>query len=270
MPASVVFLLVEGPHDAEFMGRLLRERGFAPRIKLSAIPHRFHDLFPAKYPATEETPLIERHPVPGFYQNADQWLIMLVGGGSKSSTTLAAALRSARIAEFTPDAIGVFIDQDQDATPEEARSRFIDEFEKEEDLPVMLDLNIEPGTVVQGLPRVGLFVLPDNRNTGALEDLLLDCGEENNKALKHKALAFRDDALANAQLTADDLNEYGKPGGPKHISKSKKAWVGAMGAILVPAAAIQNSIRKNRWLEGAALNLPRIKAVTKFLDELIA
>ena len=43
-----------------------------------------------------------------------------------------------------------------------------------------------------------------------------------------------------------------------------------MGAMLVPAAAIQNSIRKNRWLEGEALKLPRIKALQKFLDELTA
>jgi hypothetical protein len=270
MPANTIFLLVEGPHDAEFMARLLKARGFEQRTKLSAIPKPFHDLFPAKYPATEETPLIERHPVPGFYQNADQWLIMLVGGGSKSSITLAAALRSARIAEFTPDAIGVFVDQDQEATPEDARDRFIDEFIKEEDLPVTLNFKFQPGTVVQDQPRVGLFVLPDNQNTGALEDLLLDCGEENYKELKDKALAFRDDTLLNAQLTTDDLKEYGQPAGQKHISKKKKAWVSAMGAILVPAAAIQNSIRKNRWLEGAALNLPKIQAVSKFLDELIA
>lgn len=270
MPANTIFLLVEGPHDAEFMARLLKQRGFEQRIRLSAIPQRFHDLFPAKYPATEETPLIDRHPVPGFYQNADQWLITLVGGGAKSSITLAAALRSARIAGFSPDAIGVFIDQDQESTPEDARGRFIDEFSKEEDLPVTLDFTITPGTVVQGQPRVGLFVLPDNQNTGALEDLLLDCGEANYKSLKDKAQAFRDDALLNGLLSADDLREYGQAGGQKHISKQKKAWVSAMGAMLLPAAAIQNSIRKNRWLTGPALDLPRIQSVQQFLDDLIA
>jgi len=270
MPANITFLLVEGPHDAEFMARLLMLRGFEQRTTLSAIPAYFQKLFPADFPATDETPLIERPPVPGFYENADQWLIMLVGGGSKSSVTLAAALRSARIAGFDPDSVGVFVDQDQDATPEDARGRFIDEFNKEEDLPVTLNFTIQPGTVVEGQPRIGFFVLPDNQNTGALEDLLLDCGEENYKALKDKALTFRDDTLANAQLTANDLKEYGQPGGQKHISKQKKAWVSAMGAILVPAAAIQNSIRKNRWLTGPALNLPKIQAVQKFLDDLIA
>ncbi len=270
MPVNTIFLLVEGPHDAEFMARLLKQWGFEQRIRLSAIPPRFHDLFPANYPATEATPLIERHPVPGFYQNTHQWLVMLIGGGSKSAITLAAGLRSARIAEFTPDAIGVFVDQDQDATPEDARDRFIDEFNKEEDLPVTLNFKIQPGTVVQDQRRVGLFVLPDNHNTGALEDLLLECGEKNYKALRDKALTFRDDTLANAQLTADDLREYGQPARQKHISKQKKAWVSAMGAILVPAAAIQNSIRKNRWLEGDALKLPRIQAVQKFLHDLIS
>jgi len=90
------------------------------------------------------------------------------------------------------------------------------------------------------------------------------------KELKDLALAFRDHALASGQLNAAEMEEYGLQDGQKYISKKKKAWVSAMGAILVPAAAIQNSIRKNRWLEGPALDLPRIKAVQKFLDDLIA
>lgn len=270
MPANITFLLVEGPHDAEFMARLLKLRGFKQRTTLSAIPGHFQKLFPSDFPATEDTPLTDRHPVPGFYQNAGQWLVMLIGGGSKAAMTLGMALKRSRIAGFVPDAVGVMVDQDQDATPEAARDRFTAEYGKEEDLPVSLDFTIQPGTVTEATPRCGLFVLPDNHHTGALEDLLLECGEENYKALKDKAQTFRDDTLTNAQLTAEDLKEYGEPGGQKHISKQKKAWVSAMGAILVPAAAIQNSIRKNRWLEGAALNLPRIQAVQRFLDDLIA
>lgn len=274
MAENITFLLVEGPHDAEFVARLLKLRDFEQRKTISSIPELYRKLIPKDYPARDdngkEVPLTDPHPVPRFYQNSDRWLFILIGGGSKSAQTLAKALRTSRIAGFSANAIGVILDQDLEATPDEARDKFIAEFAKEQDLPEPLDFRVTPGSVNHGSPRVGLFVLPDNKNTGALEDLLLECGEEQYKALKDQALSYRDNALANADLTSEDLSSYGKPEGDKHISKKKKAWVGAMGAILMPSAAIQNSIRENRWLEGAALNLPNIKAIAKFIDDLIA
>lgn len=255
------------------MARLLKLKGFEQMKTLSNIPEQYRKLVPKDYPVKDETgreaPLIDPHPVPRFYQNEGQWVFILIGGGSKSAKTLAKALRVAGLSGFTPEAVGVMLDQDLEATPMEARDLFIAQFNKEKDIPI-LDFAIQPGTLVEGPPRVGLFVLPDNLSTGALEDLLLECGEENYKELKRFALTFRDDALANGQLTADDLRSYGQSAGQKRTSKLKKAWVGAMGAILVPAAAIQNSIRDNRWLEGPALDLPRVKALQKFLDDLIA
>jgi hypothetical protein len=103
-----------------------------------------------------------------------------------------------------------------------------------------------------------------------LEDLLLECGETQYKELKDKAESFRNEAFANARLTAADVAVYGNQGGQKHLSKQKKAWVSAMGAILMPSAAIQNSIRDNRWVEDNALALPRIQELQRFLDGLIA
>jgi len=274
MPANITFLLVEGPHDAEFMARLLNLHGFEQRKTVSAIPELYRKLIPKDYPAKnekgKEVPLTDPHPVPRFYQNAGRWLFILIGGGSKSAQTLAKALRTSRIAGFTVDAIGVILDQDLEATPEEARDKFIAEFTKEPDLPITADFNIKPGILVQGPPRLGLFVLPDNNHTGALEDLLLECGEVQYKALKDEALSFRDDALGNADLTANDLKVYGPQGGLKEISKQKKAWVSAMGAVLMPSVAIQNSIRDSRWLEDKALALPKGQAVQKFIDDLIA
>lgn len=274
MPANITFLLVEGPHDAEFMARLLAMRGFSQKKKVSEIPDIYRRLIPKDYPAMnekgKEAPLTDPHPVPRFYENAGRWVFILIGGGSKAPQTLAKALRTSRLAGFSVDAIGVILDQDLEAAPEEARDKFIVEFAKEQDLPLEVGFNLTPGAVVKGPPSLGLFVLPDNQNTGALEDLLLQCGEVHYKSLMDKALAFRDDALANAGLTPMDFKDYGPKDGLKEISKKKKAWVSTMGAILMPSVAIQNSIRENRWLEGDTLALPTIRNVQKFLDDLIA
>lgn len=85
-----------------------------------------------------------------------------------------------------------------------------------------------------------LCELPDNNNTGALEDLLLECGDVNYKDLKDLAMKFRDDARAETALVEELRCEYGANGGQKHASKCKKTWVRAMGAVLVPVAVIQN------------------------------
>ena len=54
MPANVTFLLVEGPHDAEFMARLLKLRGFEQRTAVSDIPDIYRRLIPRDYPAKDE------------------------------------------------------------------------------------------------------------------------------------------------------------------------------------------------------------------------
>lgn len=270
MGAPLIFLLVEGRHDAEFLARLLALKGFIRRSKLSQLPENLRQLIPNKFPATDKARLTDPHPVPGFFQTADQWLAMLVGGGGESAPRLRNALRTATKEGFPPDSVGVFIDQDQFPAPEDSRDAFIQECHKNDGLPGGLDFSIKPGAVLEGSPRRGLFVLPDNSATGALEDILLECGEANYPLLKERAKDFRDDALANCNLSEADLKDYGVPGGQKHISKQKKAWISAMGAVLIPSAAIQNSIRENRWLEGGSLQLERVKAISGFLDKLVA
>lgn len=269
MTASMIFLLVEGRHDAEFMARLLKLRGFEIRDKLSAIPKHFHKLFPDCFPANDKTRLTQPHPVPGFYEAEGKWLVMLIGGGGEAALRLRNALRTAGMNGFPPDAIGVVIDQDQFPTSVDARDAFILECQKTEGLPGGINLRSTPGIVVDGSPRTGLFVLPDNLHTGALEDILLQCGETNYKQLKDRALAFRDEALTDCGLLPQDTASYGESRGQKDISKRKKAWVSAMGSILVPAAAIQISIRDNRWVAGDALELPCVKALAEFLAKLI-
>lgn len=270
MKAQLIFLLVEGRHDAEFLARLLALKSFVRKTRLTELPENLREIFPRKFPASDSARLTDPHPVPGFFESQGRWLVMLVGGGGESAPRLRNALHIAWKEGFPPDAVGVFLDQDQLPSPTDARDAFVQECKKKEGLPGSIDFNLVPGSVLEGTPRRGLFVLPDNANPGALEDILLECGDVNYSQLKARALEFREEALANCSLTPDDLKDYGVKGGQKHISKRKKAWISAMGAILTPAAAIQNSIRENRWIEGLALKLDRVKAISTFLDQIIA
>jgi hypothetical protein len=69
-------------------------------------------------------------------------------------------------------------------------------------------------------------------------------------------------ALQSSELTSDDLKDIQKPAG------KNKAVIGAMASVLRPGKAVQVSLQDNRWLKGAALESPRIKAVQDFLKAL--
>ena len=118
-----------------------------------------------------------------------------------------------------------------------------------------------PGTVTTA-PHVGAFVLPDNVNSGTLEDLLLECAAHEYATLLASATTHVEAATADVSLVADDKKDFNKPSG------RNKALVGAIASILRLGKAMQVSIQDNRWLRGDCLTFPRIKAVQDFLKAL--
>jgi hypothetical protein len=97
-----------------------------------------------------------------------------------------------------------------------------------------------------------------------LEDLLLDCATKAYPDLKPLADQYiqsvRDTPTA---IPAVEQREFNRPAG------ANKALISAMGSVLKPGKAVQNTIRDNRWLEGEALNLPRVSAFRSFLWDLL-
>ncbi len=118
-----------------------------------------------------------------------------------------------------------------------------------------------PGEVTDSVPSLGIYIFPDNR-TRSLEDLLLDAGQVDYPALQAAAIEYvnRHPGLG---LDQRDLEEIQKPAG------RNKAYLASMTGILKPGKAVQTSIQDNRWLEGKALELPRIRAVLVFLRRLL-
>jgi len=123
-------------------------------------------------------------------------------------------------------------------------------------------LDPHAGVITAGPPRLGAFVLPDNVQAGTLEDLLLDVAPQVYPGLLTTARSHVAAALNDAGLRNDDLKDLKKPAG------ENKAVIGAMASILRPGKAVQVSLQDNRWLKGAALLSPRIKAVQDFLKQL--
>lgn len=119
------------------------------------------------------------------------------------------------------------------------------------------------GQVLAVPPRMGAFVLPDNNAQGTLEHVLMDCAREIYPTLLATATVHVDAALGDHTLTPADRAEISRPAG------RNKAIVGSIASILRPGRAIQVSIQDNRWLRDAALNLPSVRHVQKFLADLL-
>jgi hypothetical protein len=263
MPTSTL-LLVEGPHDLEFCARLLKPKGFS-RVQDFAALVRDHPFWrpavPERWPVGGD--LLARHPVPLFLANpeGDSVAVVNAAGISKLTSRLGYTLG---VLDFLPDAIGFILDADNASTPRQRCDVLLAQIVGLVD-PVARSLRWAPvpGEVYTGAPRTGIFVMPDSRSQGTLEDLLLEAGASAYPQLLDKARRFVSDAVQDPTLQADDLEELRKPAG---LPKSTAA---AMASILRPGKSIQVSIQVDRWLEPASLNLPRIAALQEFLEALV-
>ena len=68
MPREFTYIAVEGPHDIEFVARLLKPNGFARVRKLSDLDPYWGNLVPKDFPPDDD--LLKRVPVPLFFQTA--------------------------------------------------------------------------------------------------------------------------------------------------------------------------------------------------------
>ncbi|MFM8332363.1 MAG: DUF3226 domain-containing protein [Candidatus Methylumidiphilus sp.] len=251
------YLVVEGPHDVEFVYRLLRPLGLRRKRKVDEVDASIARLIPKEYPPDGD--LQKRMSTPLFLQsNTHAIAIQNATGDSQLTLKLEEAVAMLGLSGIVLSSLGILLDSD---TKTLAASRY---FDIRQDMKKMgFALPEKPGDVALGPPRIGAFVLPDNASAGTLEDLLLDSANVVYPNLLDSAISHIDTALTNPDLLPVDLEDFNKPAG------RKKAIIGAMASILKPGKAVQVSIQDNRWLKDKkALELPRIKSVQAFLKTL--
>lgn len=249
------YVVVEGPHDIEFVYRLLSPLGME-RVRLVAdLDPFFVEMTRLEFPPDGD--LQKRVPVPLFLQSATHTIAVHSAGGD---TRLVETVEenSIKIDHGSLTGVGVLLDSDK-AIPPADRYIAIRDGLRAKNFP----FPDAAGVVTPTVPRLGAFILPDNQSQGTLEDILLECGQQVYPGLFSTATAHVDAAFQDQSLVGRDLKDLRKPAG------RNKAIVGSMASILRPGKAVQNSIQDNRWLCDAALAIPRVKAVQDFLVTLL-
>lgn len=248
------FAVVEGPHDVEFVYRLLSPYGLSRVCNEIDLDLILKPLIPREYPPDGD--LQKRMPTPLFLQSDSHSIaVHSAQGDQRLIQTIEENLTYFDFYQIT--GIGILLDSDKEASPNNRYVAIRDQMRK-----LNLALGDVSGSVSSGTPKCGAYVLPDNLSPGTLEDLLLECAKNVYPRLLSSAVDYVDRTSEDTTLTTDDLKDFRKPSG------RNKAIIGTIASILRPGKAIQASIQDNRWLRNSALEIPRVKAVQVFLAKI--
>jgi len=251
----LAYLSVEGPHDAEFIGRILRAEGLQKVQQLANLDPHWHPLIPDKFPIRGE--LLTRPPIPLFFQSATiSVAVHVAGSDSKIAATIEESLTILDFHQTQLHAIAAIIDAD--SATKTPRQRFDDlRTAIIERAPAIANWPNDPAVVHEGPPKTGVFVLPDNTNQGTLENLLLESAQHQWRGLHALSSQFVQDGR---QLLPNNQSDINKPAGPN------KATVGALANLFRPGKAIQVSLADQPWF---APDLPNHNALQSFLQALL-
>jgi hypothetical protein len=247
------YIVAEGPQDLEFLICLLKSYGLRRVTRLSLLDSFWKPLVPTTFPVDDD--LMKRVPVPIFLQNTDLSVALHSAIGiTRLSNTIEESLALIPVSKIF--GIGLVLDADDSQTPQK---RF-EELASKLSLPGLLVPSVL-GEVVKGSPRFGIFIMPNNLETGTLEDVLLQCAQVNYPDLLKLSMDYVS-GIDTTQLNQDDLRELNKPAG------KNKAVVSSISSILKPGKALQVSIQDNRWVDEQTMELESVKLARTFLDEI--
>ncbi|WP_037285458.1 DUF3226 domain-containing protein [Saccharibacillus sacchari] len=247
------YIITEGPHDVELIGKILKMNGVRRVQLLKKLEDYWIDMIPKNYPPDGD--LMKRVPVPAFFQNESVSVAVHAAGSlTRIPAILNATLLNKSDKETKLDAVGVVIDADMDLVP--SFQKCIRDIGDEQ---LTFSALGTPGEIVDGSPRIGVYVLPDNEHPGTLESMVLD-----------GAQVIYPDLLESAQKFVDEADpSYKELAGWKPADRNK-AVIGCIANIHKPGKANQVSIGDNDWISETTRNqVPSIQQMEQFLKKLI-
>ena len=249
------YVIAEGPHDIEFLVGVLKQSYGLKRIThLTKVDKFWEELIPKKFPVDDD--LTRRVPVPTFVQNNEVSIALHSANGiTKISKTIQESFAVIELSQLY--SVGMFLDADDMQSPQKRFELLTSDLSKRS-LPFPDVL----GEVVQSSPRCGVFIAPNNRDEGTLENLLLECANKNYPDLLSLATAYIT-AINVDQLTDKDVEEFKKPAG------QNKAIISSISSILKPSKSLQVTLQDNRWIDANTMALDSMKRVKKFLEDII-
>ena len=240
---------VEGPHDQAFISKLLKQQRLEEFNGRRDSVDPFWEKFIPTYPKNGK--LYDRLDMPSIFFSPTHSVVVYQGEGSNLCKNL-----KGRIREHDPyvkdiHAFGLVLDADT-VSPQQKATKYTNELRE-----LYPGLVSEPGKIVAGEPRTGIYVLPDNKRPGTLDNILVDC-----------ATVMYPDHKVSAIQFLDSLNSAHKSHwGPFDHEKS---MVSTIVSVLKPGAANTSSIRQDDWICDKTVNgVAEVALLGEFLKDLL-
>lgn len=250
------YLIVEGYHDAEVIGRLLRRKTLINVTMIGRLDQYWKPMVPREFPVDGD--LMKRVPTPLFFQNEKYSIAVQIAGGGLKEIERKLKATMQNYETLLSDVVGLGIVIDADYNHRGAKGRF-NKLKKE--LTNLIGLPNSPGKVLNSKPKTGIFVFPDNKNKGTIEKILLKCGEKVYPDVLNGAKHFVS-GINLELLNQGDKKEFIRQSG------KDKATIGCTANILKPGKAVQVSIQDNDWISDRSIKIPEVASLNRFLGEL--
>ncbi|WP_434686625.1 DUF3226 domain-containing protein [Pseudanabaena minima] len=255
--------MVEGNHDQAFVERVFRKLlGFSAwDHKTDPLESLWQGLVPSYNPKKTKE-YYTRINMPTILNTDDLSIAIYVGEGSNllenligektigEKTSVLQNISDA-LSNLNPDAFsgfGIILDADK-KTPDEIAKTYCDKLKE-----YFPNFPNQAGTVVKGLPNLGIYILPNNSDQGVLDTLLCDCGEVAYPIYMQRARAY--------------INQFSEIKW-KRFDKDK-ATIATVASVLKPGKTNTTSIADDKWISSdTAQQIPAIQSLVYFLRSLI-
>jgi hypothetical protein len=244
-------LAVEGYHDQAAIGRILKESGLKRfdgtyDDKFDLFWKGFIPVYPKK-----GGNLYTRVAMPSIFTSQTHSVAIYVGEGNNLVSGIVKTLSNHQRYAKDIQAFGLIVDADKKQPKEVAK-------EKAEGLKSIFPMiSSEPGTITAGPPRTGIYVLPNNEESGVLDSVLTDCA----------SIVYPD----HKEAAENFLNSLDKDH-TKHFRPfdKEKALIACIVSVLKPGKSNTPSITDDKWISHQTIDaVNNIRLLYEFLKVLL-
>jgi hypothetical protein len=249
-----ILIGVEGSHDQAFLAKILCKLFDFSKCEhekdLDTLWRKFIPVYP---PKTGRIHL--RLDMPSILYTDTLSVAIYVGEGSNLSRNLKDKLSDIDLESLSAFAIVADADKQK---PAEVANKYHDELKEYfPDFPLEIS---ETGAVTEAIPKLGIYILPNNSDQGVLETLLCACGEVAYPLYMERAKSYI------SQFSDQEFKQIGwKP------FDKEKATIATIVSILKPGKTNTVSISDNAWISTQTeQQIPSLQNLTIFLKKLLS
>jgi len=257
MTRKYAFFAVEGDSDQIVVRQVLRifmgmNLWNGKRETLSNIWLRESDVVPTYSPTTSGD-VYKRASIPSLLYNDSISILLFEGGGSNLIKHVKATLDATGLHNELA-AFAVFVDADNEdlrTKVKRYRDGFVGYFPDFPDSPGKIAIG-DPG------PSAGIFVFPNNRDAGVVEDLVLECGGIVYPSIVDHATSYVNNFEVNLKGSIE-WEPFGR----------QKAIIASVASLLKPGKSNLVTLKDNDWISESTMNSQMLQLVIHFCKQLL-